>query len=126
VRSLAAFAVVVALAGCADDGDEGAAGAVDCGSYERLNAPVTAEQREQNACFLEALRAGRPATLRVTLATVEGDPVPATLRVVGVDRLEYVHDARQDRYGSGEVETFVCTGLDDRDGQLVPTGCEPA
>ena len=132
MRLTALLATAALLAGCGGDEetapepDETRRGARQCGAYENLNEPVTDAQREANRCILDALEAGEPATLVVTRATVEGDPIVTHVTVHASDQVELVVDDTKDRFGSGKVETLFCTGLRERGDFLEGTDCEPA
>jgi Domain of unknown function (DUF4362) len=129
VKALAVLVACLALAGCGGDDDaetEGApadAGVEDCGSYESLNEPVTAEQREMNRCLLDAVAAARPAELVVTLATVEGDPITHYFTVTDTGEIEVLVDATKDKFGDGRWHSSTCTVLSEDDGRLSWTGC---
>ncbi|GLY32443.1 hypothetical protein [Kineosporia sp. NBRC 101731] len=80
----------------------------DCGT-EVLDQ--SARISDQGAdCFLGAVTAGDPATLEVTYPTVEGDPITQVFRNLGSGEIQVETDSTKDRFGSGEVETQVCTG----------------
>ena len=126
------LATAALLTGCGGDEEtapepgETRRGARQCGAYENLNEPVTGAQREANRCILDALEAGEPATLVVTRATVEGDPIVTHITVHATDHVELVVDDTKDRFGNGTVETLFCTGLHESGGLLEGTDCEPA
>ncbi|MFF5291129.1 DUF4362 domain-containing protein [Paractinoplanes globisporus] len=92
----------------ADAGQKGAPGPVDCGTFvlgqgEKLPAGTT-------SCLLDAARAGRPAQLRVTRPTTEGDPIPFTYTVRTDGKIELVTDTRQDKFGPQRITRDICTG----------------
>jgi hypothetical protein len=129
VKALALIAAALALAGCGSDDDAEAEapqsqpGVEDCGSYESLNEPVTAEQKEMNRCLLDAVAAARPAKLVVTLATVEGDPITHYFTVTDSGEIEVLVDATEDKFGSGGWSASTCTVLSEEDGRLSWAGC---
>jgi heat shock protein HslJ len=97
---------------------------VDCGT-------VTVAQAEQPpesalACFLDAVAAGRSVHLTIVAPTVEGDPIPMTYRGDGGPSIQVTTDARQDRFGSGQVEYQVCEGPRVEGGWLAFAECTDA
>jgi len=112
---LAALAITVLAAGC----DLLPAGPPDwvtnrealpaCGAEE-----VTAGRqpnREARECLLDAWREGRAAELISERPSVEGDPITTIYRVMPDGTMDMFIDATRDRFGSGEWERYVCTGL---------------
>lgn len=94
---------------------------IDCGTFklgqgEKLPAAAL-------RCLTGAAAAGEPARLQQTSPTVEGDPITTTYIVVAPGHLRVVHDARADRFGSGDVRWQSCTSLTQVDGRLVTDGC---
>jgi hypothetical protein len=124
---LAAFAAALLVAGCGSE-DETAEPAAprDCGRYELAHDPPSSAERERNRCLLEAIDAGEPATLVVTRATIEGDPLTTTYRVRDGGAVELVVDTTADRYGPQTVSTLRCEGLRESNGVLEGSGCEEA
>ena len=118
-RILAATAACTALAACGgpapapqpiSPGAEPSATVVltDCGTFdlpqgERL--PGAAGQ-----CLVDAVEAGRPARLKVTRPTVEGDPITVTYAAGADGRVQVVNDATQDKFGSQTITRRTCTG----------------
>jgi hypothetical protein len=112
----AVLCVPLALAACAGPVPQAAprlagqtpaaVAAADCGTFELSqaeHAPATAID-----CFVDAVRAGRPAELRITRPTVEGDPIPTTY-VAGADRrIEVTTDTTRDNFGPRLVHRQVC------------------
>jgi hypothetical protein len=129
VRALAVLVAVLALAGCGSEDDADAEapssepGVEDCGSYESLNEPVTAEQREMNRCLLDAVAGARPAKLVVTLATVEGDPITHYYTVSETGEIDVLVDATEDKFGDGKWRSSTCRVLSEEDGRLSTEGC---
>lgn len=80
--------------------------AADCGTHDlghRSDLPAATL-----ACFLDAVRGHRPAVLRVTRLTVEGDPVFFTYTVLLDGTVDVVTDHRQDSFGGRGVIREVC------------------
>jgi hypothetical protein len=128
VRALAVVIAALALVGCGTDdidaeAPEAEPAVEDCGSYESLNEPVTAEQKEMNRCLLDAVAAARPAKLVVTLATVEGDPITHYFTVTESGEVEVLVDSTKERFGSGGWQASTCTVLSETNGRLSWTGC---
>jgi hypothetical protein len=119
----AALAAAVLAAGC---GSEAAAAPRDCGGYKVAHDPPSAVERNQNACLLDALAAEEAATLEVTRATIEGDPLTTTYTVRDGGRIELVVDTTRDRYGPQAVTRLACTGLRETNGLLEDSGCRQA
>jgi uncharacterized protein DUF4362 len=96
----------------------------DCGTF-------TMKQGERfpgdgARCLIEATQAGRPALLRVTRPTVEGDPIHFTYEARD-GRVEVVTDSREDGFGAKEVVSHACTGPTFKDEQLDFATCsEPS
>jgi hypothetical protein len=128
----AVLLVVLALAGCGTEdaepeGDPGGAQSSqsdnDCGSYESLNQPPTPEQEAMNRCLLDAFESGGPASLKVTLATVEGDAITHYFSVTEPGTVQVIVDGTKDRFGAGRWSASTCTGLTQTSGRLSWTGC---
>jgi hypothetical protein len=86
-----------------------APGFASCGSEptamgENLNV-------EGRRCILAAYRAGEKAEFASAGRSIEGDPIYRVIRVHAWGVVEIVHDARQDRFGSGRVERLQCEAL---------------
>lgn len=80
-----------------------------CGS-EELSA-ARPPNREARECLMDAWRESREAELSTTMTTIEGDPVSRITRVFADGSVEVFVDATRDRFGSGEWERLICTGL---------------
>lgn len=112
LRIVVGIGLLAALAGCgAEETVEvvspAAPAVTDCGVFvlhqgEQISASAA-------DCFIEATAAGDPATLEVTFPTTEGDPIVQTYRHTGDAKVQVVTDATQDNFGSGKIETQVCT-----------------
>ena len=122
---------VLVLAGCGTEEEEPEAapgGSTslsdnDCGRYESLNQPPTPEQEAMNRCLLGAFESGRPASLQVTLATVEGDPITHYFSVTEPGTVQVIVDGTKDKFGDGNWRASTCTGLTEARGRLSWTGC---
>jgi hypothetical protein len=95
----------------------------DCGRYESLNQPPTPEQEAMNRCLLDAFESGGPASLQVTLATVEGDPITHYFSVMEPGTVQVVVDGTEDKFGDGKWHASTCTALTQASGRLAWTGC---
>jgi hypothetical protein len=128
VRSaLAGLVAVALLAGCGSEAETDEPAAVrDCGRYDLAHDLPSDSEREQNRCLLDALDRAEEATLVVTRATVEGDPLTTTYEARVGGTIELVVDTTQDRYGPQAVSTLRCDGLRETIGILEGSGCEPA
>ena len=94
-----------------------------CG--EEVREPGQAGDREMRTCLLEAFEAGEGAELISTHRSIEGDPITEYIRVHENGVVELFADATQDRFGSGEWERFLCTGLVAMEDEVfVTAGCE--
>ena len=60
-------------------------------------------------CFIDAVRAGQTADLKVTRPTIEGDPIPMSLHANSDGQILVINDARQDRFGNQVVTRYLCT-----------------
>ncbi|KPM57332.1 hypothetical protein ACG83_06330 [Frankia sp. R43] len=116
----------LALAGCENSGEPtqpqvlpsatsgGTVGTavVDCGS-ERIG-PSGLAAGEARRCFIEAVAAGRAATLQSTVLSTEGDPVVYSLTSDTRRGITVVEDRGEDRFrGAGPARwRFVCTSID--------------
>lgn len=80
----------------------------DCGDVVLLQGGEV--PAETTACFLDAVRDKRPAVLKVTRPTVEGDPIRYAYTALPDGRVEVVTDARADGFGSGRMFRETCTG----------------
>lgn len=91
-------------------------GTFDLGQGEQLSGSVL-------RCFVDAVAAGRPAQLRVTRPTVEGDPIAVTYRADRQGRVEVITDSRQDGFGTQTISRQVCTGPAAEAGHLSFAAC---
>jgi hypothetical protein len=80
----------------------------DCGTYELSQGDEVPESAAR--CLVEAVGAGRPARLKVTRPTTEGDPIPVTYTAGADGRVEVITDSRQDNFGAKVVTRHTCTG----------------
>jgi len=94
-----------------------------CGTYWNRNTPVTAKQRRVNACIVDAAHAGRRARAVAVLTTVEGDPIPTYVFVLGRKDVLVVTDSTRDRFGSGGWQRSRCRAIGVHGGTLAPGGC---
>ena len=62
-------------------------------------------------CLLEAFADGQQAVFISHLTTMEGDPILRRYTVLGPELVQIEHDARQDRFGSGQIEVLHCPRL---------------
>jgi hypothetical protein len=125
LAALAAAALLLVGCGSEEETAEPAA-PHDCGRYELAHDPPSEAEREQNRCLLEAIEAAEPATLVVTRATIEGDPITTTYHARDGGSVELVVDTTDDRYGPQAVSTLRCEGLREANGVLEGSGCEEA
>ncbi|MFD0596141.1 hypothetical protein ACFQZ4_30920 [Catellatospora coxensis] len=80
----------------------------DCGTHDlghRGELPP-----DSLSCLLDAAGRHRFAVLRVTLLTVEGDPIRFTYTVQQDGQVEVLTDTREDAFGSRDVMRELCTG----------------
>ena len=125
--ALAGLAAAALLAGCGSEAETDEPLAVrDCGRYDLAHDPPSDVEREQNQCLLDALAGEEAATLVVTRATIEGDPITTTYEAREGGAIELAVDTTRDRYGPQAVSTLRCDGLREADGVLEAGGCEPA
>jgi len=101
-----------------------AVGSVDCGTFvlsQRQEVPDSAYR-----CFVEAVGSGRPAQLKETRPTTEGDPIPVSYLGDATGTVEKITDSRKDGFGTQTVTYETCTGPTVAQGFLTFTGCAPA
>jgi hypothetical protein len=73
--------------------------------------------------FLAAYQVGRAGRWRSVAYTTEGDPITYTVSSFWwVTPVNVIVDARQDHFGSREIEAYVCEKVVD-DGHLRAVGC---
>ncbi|MBW6433390.1 DUF4362 domain-containing protein [Actinoplanes hulinensis] len=82
-------------------------GLTDCGTFNPPQGDGLPESAAR--CLIEAVRAGRPAQLKVTRLTVEGDPIPVTYAAGADGRVEITTDSRKDGFGTQVVTRRTCT-----------------
>ncbi|WP_035951130.1 hypothetical protein [Parafrankia sp. EUN1f] len=116
----------LAVTGCASSGEltpsrspssttsggTGPAAVVDCGS-ERIG-PGSLAAGDARRCFVEAVAAGRAATLESTVLDTEGDPTVYSLTSDTRHGISVVEDRSEARFrGAGPARwRFVCTSID--------------
>ena len=81
----------------------------DCGDFTLGQGGSIPD--EASKCISAAFASGEAAHLKVTSPTVEGDPVPVTYQVVGVEELDVYHDLRADTFGADAVTRARCWEL---------------
>ncbi|MEU8079874.1 DUF4362 domain-containing protein [Catellatospora citrea] len=86
----------------------GAMLAADCGTHD------LGHQSELPAaslsCLLDAVSGRRPAVLRVTRLTIEGDPIRFTYTVQQDGQVEVLTDTREDAFGHRGIMRELCNG----------------
>jgi len=119
VGLVAVVAAVVALV-IARPWDDGAytgrrpipdrAGMKECGHYLRVAATTGGITASGWNCFTTAMKTGRPARLRFTQFSTEGDPIFTTYTTAGDGSATVLTDARLDSFGAntGSVQTETC------------------
>ncbi|MEX5712150.1 hypothetical protein AB1484_28665 [Parafrankia sp. FMc6] len=88
--------------------------ALNCGS-ERID-PRNLAAGDARRCFVEAVAAGRAATLTSTATTTEGDPIVYSLSSDTNGTITIIEDTSQDRFrgvGAPDRTRYVCTSIDD-------------
>lgn len=94
-------------------GGTGTPAVVDCGS-ERIGLGSLAAG-DARRCFVEAVAAGRAATLESTALSTEGDPTVYSLTSDTRGGITIVEDRSKDRFrgaGTPARVRFVCTSID--------------
>lgn len=87
-----------------------------CGSAEvGLGAALAPSSIE---CLLGAFESGALRYLIERRHTVEGDPVWTVFKVVAPGTVDVIHDARDDKFGSGLLERRRCRALSEGTGNL--------
>ena len=93
-------------AGPPDPASSPAAAVVDCGTFDRKQREGF--PAEGSGCLIDANKARKPAYLKVTMPSTEGDPI-TTIYNSGVDgKVEVITDTRQDKYGPKQVTRETC------------------
>ena len=82
---------------------------IDCGVEDQEMG--TNLNQEGRRCLLTAFERGTAATFVSRFTTIEGDPIVRTYAVLGPGDVRIAHDARRDKFGSGEIELLRCVGL---------------
>jgi len=106
---LALLAVLLAGCGLLAGPTPTPAAARDCGQEQAGLDGVGNEGGR--ACLLDAYLTGQPAIFVSLMTTMEGDPIVRTFRVMESGELRIEHDARRDRFGSGQIELLRCERL---------------
>jgi hypothetical protein len=83
-----------------------AAPITDCGTFTLSQGERLPESAAR--CFVDAVQEQRPARLRVTRPTVEGDPIPVTYSTGTDGRTEVLTDSRRDKFGAQVVTRGTC------------------
>jgi hypothetical protein len=86
----------------------GTATVIDCGTFKLGQGEQPPEAAIR--CFVDAVQGRRPAQLKETRPTIEGDPIHFTYRTDATGRVEIVTDSREDSYGNQTVTRQICTG----------------
>ncbi|MGK5685615.1 DUF4362 domain-containing protein [Actinoplanes sp. URMC 104] len=81
---------------------------VDCGTFVLGQGEDLADSAAR--CFVDAVAAGRPARLKVTRPTVEGQPIPITYTAGAGGRTQVLVDHRQDGYSTPALYRQTCWG----------------
>ncbi len=79
---------------------------VNCGTFTLGQGEMLPESVVR--CFIDAVRAGRSADLKVTRPTIEGDPIPASFHADANGQIVVIVDSRQDSFGSQIITRYVC------------------
>jgi len=125
-------AVLVVLSACSAD-DEPVSTTPIFGTEDTTCESVTLRNEDNDEqlltqavdCLLGEIDAGRPVTVDISAATVEGDPIYNRFAFDG-ERILIVEDNRADGFGRPEVQAQWCSGI--ATGVWVPEGvdCEDA
>jgi hypothetical protein len=97
---------------------------VNCGTYVLSQGQKVPDAAYR--CFIEAVGSGRPAELKETRPTVEGDPVPISYVGDATGKIQRITDSRKDAFGTKTVTWETCTGPIIVRGGLTFAGCAPA
>jgi hypothetical protein len=109
MRTAIAICALLLLVGCGFGEPSATTIGVDCGVETQVMG--TELDEDGRRCLLEAFENGTRAQFVSRLTTIEGDPIVRTYAVFGPGDLRIAHDARQDKFGSGEIELLRCAGL---------------
>jgi hypothetical protein len=93
----------------------------DCGTYVLSQGETVPEM--VYACLIEAIDSRRPAKLKVTQPTTEGDPIPVTYIADAEGRVKMITDSRRDNFGTHVVTQQMCSGPIVRGGFLTFAKC---
>ncbi|MFI6760570.1 DUF4362 domain-containing protein [Micromonospora sp. NPDC050417] len=124
VLYLAVVAVALSACGGPNASDVDAAAPADASSEELTDCGTfvlsQGEALTDNAvkCFVDAVQAGRPARLKQTSPTTEGDPIITEYEAGTDGRVEIVTDSRQDNFGQQIISRHTCTGPTPRPGMI--------
>jgi hypothetical protein len=80
-------------------------GVIDCGTFETGQSERWPSKATK--CLIDAAGDGRKARLKVTVPTVDGDPVLITFIALGTGEVVYMTDFTQAR--ETRVQTWMCT-----------------
>jgi hypothetical protein len=108
----AALASVLACGGAVPHAGPTASGAVDCGSFDAGHGTYDAAGTD---CFWRAYTGSVPARWSVTMLTVEGDPIPATITFAPGQPIVVTRDVTADAFSSAtdrRVWTFRCATIE--------------
>jgi hypothetical protein len=93
-------------AGPPDPAPSPAAAVVDCGTFDRKQREGF--PAEGSTCLIDANKARKPAYLKVTMPSTEGDPIITTYNS-GVDgKVEVITDTRHDNFGPKQITRETC------------------
>ena len=97
-------------------------------AYETAALKATSETEAEAAyrCFIEAVGSRRPAHVKETRLTAEGDPIPVTYIADAQGRVEVSADSRSDTFGTRVVTRQMCSGPVVREGHLTFANCAKA
>jgi hypothetical protein len=105
--------------------DASSSAVVDCGTFNLSQGEGLPDSAFR--CFIEAVQARRPARLKETRPTIEGDPIPVTYVATADGRVQVTTDTRQDHFGNQGITRKTCTGPTAAEGWLRFAQCsEPA
>jgi hypothetical protein len=109
MRTAIVTCALLLLAGCGSGEPSATTIGVDCGVETQVMG--TELDEDGRRCLLEAFENGTRAQFVSRMTSIEGDPIVRTYAVFGPGDLRIAHDARQDKFGSGEIELLRCAGL---------------
>ncbi|WP_229070395.1 DUF4362 domain-containing protein [Actinoplanes sp. DH11] len=79
----------------------------DCGTF--LLGQGEKVPADAATCLIDAAKAGRVTTLKVTSPTVEGDPIPVTYAARPDGRVDVTTDSRADNFGEQTISRETCS-----------------